>query len=338
MSEELVVDRRTDEQRRLDMLRAVAAAGGTLTPRRNPFAKNGHDFTDLGEDSDVELRYLSDRDYLEARYFDRVTICPQCFSHHLNIREICPTCKSSHHVEEPLIHHFRCGYVGRVTEFTPPEGGPKRICPKCTTQLKFLGTDHDVIGKTFLCIDCGSSFQDPPASGVCLACNQETDAADLLGVEINGYSLTSLGSSAIRRGTLFEHDGEVVYIAGAPVFRRAVMAELLAQEAKRIARFKAEFALMIIEIRETGRGPVDIEIEADMLNRLRERLRTCDVIGQLSDHRYVVCMPQTPLKGAQIVLSRFLESTDDPRFGIEAEVVEIKKPEDLEPALIKRRR
>jgi hypothetical protein len=326
-------DLRFDDQRRLELLQVVAEAGGVLTPRRNPLAKYGHDFAQLGEDAETDLRYLADRDYLEARFFDRVSTCPSCASHHLNIREVCPACKSTHHAEETLLHHYRCGYVGRATDFVSPEGGNKRVCPKCSTALKYLGTDYDQMGKTFLCVDCGSSFQDPPVSASCLSCGAETDAADLTSVEINGYSLSSLGSAALRRRSFFESEDEIVHLGGAPVMRRVVLTEFLRIEARRTKRYRTGLSLIVLATREGAHGPVTIESELQALTRLRERIRDCDLLGQLADHRFAVCLPQTPVKGAELVRKRVAELMREAPFEISLEVLDIAKPEDLQALL-----
>ena len=79
-----------------------------------------------GGDIKNDLALLARQNYLEARFFDRVTLCPKCDGCHLNIREICPGCRSAHLVSEGLFHHFRCGYVGIPPEFTidPGRGVP----------------------------------------------------------------------------------------------------------------------------------------------------------------------------------------------------------------------
>ena len=319
----------TDDQRRTNLLKTVAALGGTVTPRRDPMAKHGHAFAGLEQGIEADLAFLARGDYLDERFFDRVTICTRCDSHHLNIREVCPACGSTHYTEEPLLHHFRCGFVGRITEFDPGDGTGRRICPKCTTQLKYLGTDYDRLGKTYLCIDCGTSFQDAPVRSVCLSCETEVDADDLATAEVFGYAITSLGTAAIRRGSLFEGDSEVLYIAGAAVYRPAIMFELLEYEAKRIQRFKGTFSLMMVEARGPEGVPVPEDAEGNMITRLRERLRGTDIVGKVAEHVFIACMPQTPIAGAEIVRARFAEEQSDRRLLLETKVVEIAGPDDL---------
>ncbi len=319
----------TDDQRRTQLLRTIAGLGGTITPKRSPMAKHGHEFVGLEDGIDADLGFLARSDYLDARYFDRVTVCARCNSHHLNLREVCTACGSTHYTEEPLLHHFRCGYVGRITEFDPGDGSGRRMCPKCTVQLKYLGTDYDRLGKTYLCIDCGTSFQDAPVRSVCLSCESESDADDLPSIEVFGYTLTSLGTAAIRRGSLFEGDSEILYVAGAAVYRPAIMYELLEYEAKRIKRFKGTFSLMIMEINSVDGRPIPEDAEGNMITRLRESLRAIDIVGKVAEHTFVACMPQTPLAGAEIVRTRFMANEIDRRATFETAVVEISGPDDL---------
>ncbi len=323
----------TDDQRRTALLKTIAGLGGAVTPRRSPMAKHGHAFSGLDDGIEADLTFLARGDYLDERFFDRVTICTRCDSHHLNLREVCPACGSTHYTEEPLLHHFRCGFVGRITEFDPGDGTGRRICPKCTIQLKYLGTDYDRLGKTYLCIDCGTSFQDAPVRSVCLSCDTEADADDLATVEIFGYALTSLGTAAIRRGSLFEGDSEVLYVAGAAVYRPAIMFELLEYEAKRIQRFKGTFSLMMVEVVGADSTPVPEDAEGNMITRLRERLRGTDIVGKVAEHVYIACMPQTAIAGAEIVRERFFAEQADRRVVLETSVTEIAGPDDLHQLL-----
>ena len=310
-------------------MKAIAALGGTVTPQRSPMAKNGHEFESLDPSSGADLSFLARGDYLDERFFDRVTICTRCSSHHLNLREVCPACGSTHYSEEPLLHHFRCGYVGRITEFDPGDGTGRRICPKCTAQLKYLGTDYDRLGKTYLCIDCGTSFQDAPVRSVCLSCGTEADADDLASAEVFGYALTSLGNAAIKRGSLFEGDTEVLYVAGAAVYRPTIMKELLEYEAKRIKRFKGTFSLMVVEAGSVAGAPIPEDAEGTMISSLREGLRAIDIVGKIAEHVFIACMPQTAIPGAEIVQSRFLARQTDQRITLATTIVEITGPDDL---------
>src|SRR5262245_35613636 len=110
-----------EDERRLNLLRQIAVAGGKIAPDPEPPAEHGYAYIALGDDVERDLSTLARRNYLEQRFFDRVSLCPKCDSHHLNVREICPGCGQAHLAQEGLLHHFRCGYVGLPSEFAPAE-------------------------------------------------------------------------------------------------------------------------------------------------------------------------------------------------------------------------
>ena len=93
------------EERRLDLLRQIAQAGGKVDPVAEPLAKHGYTYVACGDDIERDLGILARHDYLEERFFDRVSLCPKCDGHHLNVREICPGCRRAHLVNEGLLHH-----------------------------------------------------------------------------------------------------------------------------------------------------------------------------------------------------------------------------------------
>src|SRR5262249_32408184 len=107
------------EERCLKLLRQIALAGGTVAPGADPNARHGYAYTLLNDDAERDLIILARRNYLEARFFERVSLCPKCDSHHLNVREVCPGCRRAHLTNDGLLHHFRCGYVGIPSEFSP---------------------------------------------------------------------------------------------------------------------------------------------------------------------------------------------------------------------------
>src|SRR5271170_2896834 len=133
------------ETRRLELLRRIAGAGGKISPVAEPQAKHGYQYVAPGGDVDNDLAALARQNYLEARFFDKVSLCPKCDGCHLNVREICPSCRSAHLASEGLFHHFRCGYVGIPPEFTPEADGDIGA-RSATTPMHHLGTEYDRLG------------------------------------------------------------------------------------------------------------------------------------------------------------------------------------------------
>jgi hypothetical protein len=314
------------DERRVEILRAIARSGGTLLPTRVPHAKVGHSFGALGDEAAEDLCFLAKRDYLTETFFDRVSLCPKCTGHEINLREVCPSCGSSHLKDEPLLHHFRCGFVAPVTAFAGD--GDKPICPKCNGRLAHLGRDHDQLGCAYTCVACATSFQDPPVGAVCLSCGTASKADDLLHADVHSYKLTSLGAAAANRGTLYEENGEFLYVGELPVYRPTVFLELIEQEARRIKRFKGVFSVMVLQWGGGSTGLTDAGPIADSLRALRGQLRDIDLLGQIDEGSYGILLPGTEKRGARIV-ERRAAAIAPQAAACRSDVVVVKSPDDL---------
>jgi uncharacterized OB-fold protein len=322
-------------ERRLALLRRIADAGGTVEPNPNPQTRYGYDYLVLGDEVEDDLAFLGAHDYLERRFSDRVSLCPKCSSHHLNVREICPGCRRAHLAAEVLLHHFRCGYVGRQSEFASSDAGEGvRICPKCNRALRHLGTEYDRMGRTQLCRECGLISETPPVEALCLACGTRTPAENLVGIDLFGYVLTSLGRAAIRRGALLESDDELLFLGSAPLYRPRIMREFVDQEIRRLGQFKSGFSILLIEcMTESGAHGGDGEATPwAWFNRVRECLREVDLAGQLAEGLFAVLLPQTRLRGAEALRRRILSELG-PEARLTLTAIEITEPRQLEAVL-----
>jgi len=314
------------EERRIDLLRCIADAGGVIEPQPNPQAQHGYEYRRLARNVEPDLQFLAERQYLDARFFDRVSLCPKCQSHHLNVREICPGCRQAHLTTEVLLHHFRCGYTGRASEFASDhrgEGG--YTCPKCNRQMRHLGTEYDRLGRTSVCRECGLSVEDLPVEAVCLVCGTGTLAENLTNIDFFAYALTSLGRAAIGNGTLLERDDQLLFISGARVYRRRVMIEFLGQEMKRLDHFKIGFSLLMAEYRSAAAGDDHRE---RLLSGLRECLRDIDLIGQLSDTLLIAILPQTRLREAE-ALHQHVLAVLGPQPPLTLTTLEVTEPSQI---------
>ena len=311
------------EHRRLDILRQIARAGGKIAPGTKPHAEYGYAYALIGDDVKTDLANLARRCYLEQRFFDRVSLCPKCGSHHLNVREICSGCRRAHLASDGLLHHFRCGYVGIPSEFSPAEDG-SYLCPKCNCKMHHLGTEFDRLGKAFACQTCGLISENPPVEAVCFACGAHTPADDLVSTLVFSYVLTSRGAAAIRRDSLLDDDEELVSIADAPVYRRTVILEFLDHEMKRL-RFNGGFSLLLARCAPEAMDHVGEDSLAQWLTRLRHCLREVDLIGQLGDLLYVVILPQMKRRAAEAERQR-IETELGPKSPLTLSTVEITKP------------
>ena len=314
------------EERCVNLLQQIALAGGRIAPDAKPDAQHGYAYLLDGDDIERDLSLLARRNYLEERFFDAVSLCPKCDSHHLNVREICPGCRRAHLSKEGLLHHFRCGYVGIPSEFAPAEDG-SYVCPKCNSRMRHLGSEFDRLGKAFACRGCGLISENPPVEAVCFACGARTPADDLVSRVVSSYVLTSRGAAAVRRGSLLDGDEEPLSIADAPVYRSAVILEFLDQEVKRLQHFNSRFSILLAKCTRAATDRDD-DSTAQWLTRLRHCLREVDLIGQLADALYVVILPHTKRRAAEACRQRVAAELG-PHSPLTLSTVEITEPRHL---------
>jgi Thaumarchaeal output domain 1 len=325
------IDATVVETRRLVLLQQIAASGGAISPVAEPQAKHGYQYVTPGGDVDNDLIVLTRQNYLEARFFDRISLCPKCDSCHLNVREICPGCRSAHLASEGLFHHFRCGYVGLPPEFAPEADGGYR-CPKCNHAMHHLGTEYDRLGKAFLCRGCGHISETPPVEAVCLACGARTPADNLVSTVAFSYLITSRGAEAVRRGHLLCDDDEPARVADAAVYRRTVILEFLLHQMKRLEQLKEPFSVILAKWEPGEPDPGGGNQPAKELMRLKGCLRDVDLIGQLADTLYLAVLPHARGRDAE-ALRRSVETELGARSPFVLSVAEIKGRTDLSAIL-----
>lgn len=127
---------------------------------------------------------------LTKRFFEKVQCCPGCSSARLIVREECNKCRSANIVEEPIIHHLRCGFQGPVRDF---EQGRDLICPKCTQHLEHFSVDYDKPGNLQICGDCGHVTGEPEVGFKCLDCDDRFEANRARTRLYHDYVLTEAG-------------------------------------------------------------------------------------------------------------------------------------------------
>lgn len=163
---------------------------------------------------------LEHQGLLEEAFFDRIHVCSHCNSGRLNVREECPTCRSSHLHEEALIHHFRCAYQGPESTF---RSGRDLVCPKCRQHLRHYGSDYDKPGTTFTCAQCDAICSDVAVGFVCFDCGTHMDGEAIARRDINSYRLTD---TALRLLTASNADDDRT-VAPGPTFPRLLSNELV---------------------------------------------------------------------------------------------------------------
>lgn len=316
--------------KRFMTLQEVERSGGQVLPQWRIEQSRGYTHfpqfdSEIAEQMTADLDSLVDTDYLDKAFFDRLTICPSCGSHHVNVREACSSCKSAHITPLSLLHHFRCGYVAPIDEF--PKEGKGRTCPKCHGHLEDLGTDHDMAGENFVCHSCHASFQVPETEGLCMACQTRTPGEQLLHQDIFSYRLNSLGMAALKNGRLFERDEEQLLEGdGKPIYRRHVFMFLLEDEKRRAKRYGTPFGLILLRLDASS----DEEMEK-LVFHMAENLRASDKIGRYNTDHLMVLLPETDGTASGKWLKRFMASCNRVMTGNspQTKLVELNMEADL---------
>lgn len=145
------------------------------------------------------LEMAENEGLISSEYFDKTHYCSSCYNGSLSYRSVCPKCSSSHATSQDIIHHFPCGYVGQMSDFTN-EIDDALSCPKCNKDLRHIGVDYDKPSVLHTCNHCGNRYQDFDVKAKCLNCEFDNDVEILIEKELNAYQLTNKGENAVLFG------------------------------------------------------------------------------------------------------------------------------------------
>jgi hypothetical protein len=289
---------------------SVRDASGTVSPRWTPDGDTAYAYVANGRRIDESaLESLAQSDHLDRVFVERISRCPSCQSHLLNMREVCAGCKSPRVYPVELLHHYRCGYVAPAYEFELERDG--RRCPKCHGVLRDRGTDHDVPGPHFACQSCNRSFQVPELGAVCLSCGSVlsgTDLEKILFEDVWAYRVSLLGAAALRAGSLHVADNERLTEYDLPILRRSVFMQYLEDERRRSKRFHTRFALLLLTVSPPADDFVVVD-EAALLAAVVEQLAETDKIGRYDERHYLALLPSLDTRSAEKLAKRLASST-----------------------------
>jgi hypothetical protein len=235
---------RTKDGRAMLMAR-LAVRERTMSPKRDASLKSAIRF---GDESAVAgavplAESLVRTGHMERKFFDRLHACPSCQSSRLNIREECAKCRSADIVEEPIIHHLRCGYQGPERDFKTTED--RMICPKCRHHLEHFSVDYDKPSSLFICNDCAHMTGDTAIGFGCFDCETNHDAEQVKTRTTYTYELTEAGREAAFAAPLDER-GEARGAEGPSVRDR------LRDFAQRHENLGLPYAVMMIKLDAAG--------------------------------------------------------------------------------------
>lgn len=136
---------------------------------------------------------------LVADIADKAPACPECGSHQVSTRYVCPKCFNYDVSRSFLYEHLKCGKVASDDTFRK---GGQLICPNCHTVLHNFGVEYRAVGAWYKCGKCNESFSEPVHSHFCRPRRHQfaMDRARL--VPIYQYRLNPTALASIKKQTL----------------------------------------------------------------------------------------------------------------------------------------
>ncbi|MEZ5500473.1 MAG: hypothetical protein R3E77_13740 [Steroidobacteraceae bacterium] len=263
---------------------------------------------------------LRRRGLLQAKKLvHRLRYCPGCDQAQLAFVDLCAQCDSIEIDEEIFLHCYTCGHVARNEEFRTTDG---LECGNCNSRLRHIGVDYDRALETFGCRACGARFLEPVVKASCLNCLRLSATEDLHEKRFHTFELSNAGQLAVRTGNVGDLFGLIdeLNCAHPAYFEQTLNWQI------GLSRRHAEvqFGLVLLKFENVRELLVQLPRVrvAQMLDnfaaRLRELLRTTDLLMRADEQYCWLLLPQTPPEGVQILLSRVLklpEQITDPALG-----------------------
>ena len=269
-------------------------------------------FTTIDEFNAINILKIAENEGLFTSMFnERVYLCTNCSGGYLNYREVCPQCNSSHSKTEDLVHHFPCAYVGPINDFKNTIDDELN-CPKCNKTLRHIGVDYDKPSVLHTCQKCSHQFQDSHVRAKCISCLFDNDVQNLVAKEIRDYKITRKGISISYNGYIStskdfdEVPGTVKY----DVFKI-----MLKYEIERLRQNDYVSNIGFVHLSNAGEIYSRIGMDrqksliSEMINILRNNLRSADFIAFYDASTLVLSMNEIPNKIANKILSEISNLT-----------------------------
>jgi TackOD1 domain-containing protein len=243
------------------------------------------------------LEMLAGLDLLQRQHFIRTHVCGKCSSARLHACEACPGCGGQDLSDEPLVHHYRCGWKDVESRFADDR---RLVCPKCNRELRHFGVDYEKPGNVTVCRSCGDANAEPVVQFLCLDCGAATPSVDARSTDWHHYKLADDGVRALREGRLPRLDI-------APLLERRMRSmtvpefRVLAYQCMRVARrYKRPFTvarltLLNVEELRAQFGPLRMDLMFRIaVDAVVETLRDADFVAADSAVSALIGFPETP--------------------------------------------
>lgn len=254
------------------------------------------------------LEFLETQKLITGRFVSKAHFCSSCNSAFINFKEACPQCGADDLSVDELVHHFRCAYMGAMSDF---QRGSSMVCPKCDRELHHIGVDYDKPSIMYKCNQCSHGFQDPSIMTTCYNCGRSTEPENQNSRVISAYSISAIGQNAASYGmeALFTKilDSEL-QLHSFDAFK-----DFYHIEAARIRRYKkSDSSLVMIALRDIDKlyvrlGGRATEVFGELSTVFRTVLRQSDVITARNESIFFVIMTETSATHAERAVERLRE-------------------------------
>ena len=139
---------------------------------------------------------LWDVGIFKRKFFEKILVCPTCFSANVSNDYVCPNCNSIDIERKTLLEHTSCGTIESVDNFLV-EG--ILVCPKCGRELVEAGIDYQKLGSWFQCSQCGKRSDIPNPIHRCRNCGHIFTIRDTGFVSVYTYRLSSDAEEEFKR-------------------------------------------------------------------------------------------------------------------------------------------
>lgn len=239
---------------------------------------------------------------------DRIRLCPHCLQAQLLFVDVCTNCSDLDIAQTEFLHCFTCGHVDREERFMLED---KMMCPRCRTTLRLIGTDYDRPLENYSCDACQHQFIEPDVKARCLGCSRYWEPGDLVKMNVHQLRITQRGRMAARTGSWGDIYKVMDHLNFAEVghFRQTLDWQI------KLARRHSELGFGLICVRmqnvlelvdNIGRNKVS-QILDTFAERVRQLVRTTDLIARSNEQLLWLLLPQTPKEGCSILLGKLLE-------------------------------
>ncbi len=174
------------------------------------------------------IEKLWDVGIFKRKFFEKILVCPTCFSANVSNDYVCPNCNSIDIERKTLLEHMSCGTIESVDNFLV-EGA--LVCPRCGKELVEVGIDYQKLGSWFQCSQCGERSDVPNPIHRCRSCGHIFTIRDTGFVSAYTYRLSGDAEEEFKRshvlmkpiGAVLEQLGFVLEMPGQVAGRSGVL-------------------------------------------------------------------------------------------------------------------